>query len=325
MLKAADELRHEMNDDPHFRESLYFNFADAENNLGGWIYLWVVPNQELKSGMLCSFYRGLHPEPSTSARAQQEPGHALRGANGHWMYFFAKNVPELLTTDFDDVELCGLHLRRTQPLGEYRLTYGDDSGNGFDLTGNFLTLPYDYADHPNPTPSWMAANRYHRAWKVNGTLRVGGEDLRIDTTGDSDHSWGRRHNEQFTQFLFKMWSAQAGPDLAFSVVTMGDQGAEIPYGFLSLDGTMAPVVKVSESATYGPGGLQDTGRLNITDDRGRSIEATSKMFASIAAGTPPGYWGHEGAARYTINGVRDATGIVSLFWPGSISPAELMG
>src|SRR5207253_9008148 len=121
------------------------------------------------------------------------------------------------------------------PLEEYLLDYEDDAGNGFSLKGRFLTLPYDYSDHPNPTPEWMAANRYHRAWAVDGTLRMGGEEYKINTTGDSDQSWGQRHGETFGQFLFKMWSAQVDPDYAFSVVTMGDPGNEIPYGFISID------------------------------------------------------------------------------------------
>jgi len=46
VLKAADELRHPafLNDDYHWRESLYFNFNDTANQIGGWLYLWVVHN-----------------------------------------------------------------------------------------------------------------------------------------------------------------------------------------------------------------------------------------------------------------------------------------
>jgi len=49
------------------------------------------------------------------------------------------------------------------------------------------------------------------------------------------------------------------------------------------------------------------------------------MFASIAAGNSPGYWGHEGGAVYDIDGHGATTGIVSYFWPGGVSPASLEG
>jgi hypothetical protein len=325
MLEARDELRHPHNDDHFWRESLYFNFADGNLGIGGWVYLWVLPNQELKSGMLCSFYKGLHPDLDTSKRAQAQPDHIERAGDGRWMYFFTKNVPELLEADFDDVELCGLHLRRLEPLKRHSLQYEDDAGNGFDLNGSFLTLPYDYADHPNPTPDWMAANRYHRAWAVNGTLRIGGETLQVNTTGDSDHSWGRRHGGDFQKFNFKMWSAQVKPDFAFSVVTMGEMGAEIPYGFLARAGKMHPVVRVSESGKYDSDGVQRTIQAEFEDDTGYVVRASAEQFSSIAAGTPGAYWGHEGGARYSIEGVGETTGIVSYFWPGSVRPDSMPG
>jgi hypothetical protein len=322
MLSANDELRHPHDEDHYWRESLYFNFADAKLGIGGWIYLWVLPNQEPKSGMLCSFYKGIHPDFGTSKRAQAQLDHVERAADGRWMYFFTRNVAELLSADFDDVELCGLRLRRLAPLQSYSLQYDDGAGNGFDLTGRFLTPPFDYADHPNPTPEWMAANRYHRAWAVQGTLRVGGETLEVETTGDSDHSWGRRHGGDFAKYNFKMWSAQVQPDFAFSVVTMGDAGSETPYGFLAREGVMRPVVRVAESGRY-EDGVQRSIDVEFEDDSGYLLRARAEMFASIAAGAPGAYWGHEGGARYTIEGFGETTGIVSYFWPPSVNPSGL--
>jgi len=62
----------------------------------------------------------------------------------------------------------------------------------------------------------------------------------VHTTGDSDHSWGRRNRDDFAKNLFKMWSAQVGDDFSFSVVTMGDPGSEIPYGFIARTAPSTP-------------------------------------------------------------------------------------
>lgn len=323
MLTAEDELRHEYNDDVNWRESVYFNFADASNQIGGWIYLWVLPNQELKSGMLCSFYHGLHPDADMLARAAASPGHVANSEDGGWMYYVTRNVPELISADFDDVELFGLRIRRVEALKSYHLEFRDDFGNGFDLSCKFLTPPYDYADHPNPTPAWMAANRYHRSWRCEGTLRIAGKEFVVRTTGDSDHSWGRRDREEFGKNLFKMWSAQLGEDFSFSVVTMGDAGVETPYGFLARDGAVHPVVAVSQTANYGQDGLQRIVAIELTDDEGVVVRATAEMFASIRVGGASQYWGNEGGATYDIDGRGLATGVVSYFWPATVAPQSL--
>lgn len=323
MLTANDELRHPAGDNPAWRESVYFNFADPKSGIGAWIYLWVLPNQKLKSGMLCSFYRGLHPDPGTPERAQSQPGHIEHGPGGSFMYYVAKNMPELVAGDFDDVTVNGLHLRRTAPLSSYRLEYADDAGNGFELDCDFLAPPYDYASHPFETPPWFATNRYHRPWRCRGELRVGGERFDIDTTGDSDHSWGARDRSEIQKYRFKMWSAQAANGIAFSVITMGPAGNELPRGFVLRDGTLRHVVRVREETEYGADGVEREGQVELTDDTGEQLRTSFRMFASIPVGAAPAFWGHEGAATYEIAGAGPTSGIASYFWPGSILPADL--
>src|SRR3954449_712902 len=105
VLAASDELRHPYDERFTWRESLYFNFADAANGLGGWIYLWVVPNKPLKSGMLVSIYSSITDELATNDLALKAPGHRFVGEKGNWVYCFKSDVSQLLERNFDDVEL----------------------------------------------------------------------------------------------------------------------------------------------------------------------------------------------------------------------------
>ncbi len=123
MLGPQDELRHPWDDDHHWRESLYFNFADPESEIGAWVYLWVLPNQPLKSGMLVSFYHGLSARLDGNEAAMASPGHLLEEAGG-WVYCYKQDVPSLIAQDFDDVELCGLRLRREAPLERHVVVAG---------------------------------------------------------------------------------------------------------------------------------------------------------------------------------------------------------
>jgi hypothetical protein len=85
-LSAKDELRHTQNANPLWRESLYWNFNDPVQQIGAWIYLWVVPGNALPTGMIVSFYHGGWPDPRRKNHACYEEGrlHHQRGVNfGH--------------------------------------------------------------------------------------------------------------------------------------------------------------------------------------------------------------------------------------------------
>jgi len=326
VLAASDELRHShmVNDDVHWRESLYFNFNDARNGIGAWIYLWVVPNQPKPSGMLVSFYHGGWPDLTINDLAMNAPGHRVL-ADGRWVYCFKKDADHLIAEDFDDVELFGLHLKRIEPLKTQHLTFDDGEGAGFDLTARFLTPPYDYADGVNPTPGWIAANRYHRAWAVSGSLRIGGQTYDIDARGDSDHSWGQRHSAEFAKNLFKMWSFQAPDgDLSISVLKQGVDDKEIALGFLARDGKVASAARVETSASYDDDGVQSAVDLLVVDELGREVRATMpKMHSFIGSGSRESFWGYEGVGDYLVEGVGRVPGLISYFWPGRVTPAIL--
>ena len=325
-LQASDELRHPWNDDYNWRESVYFNFNDAKNQIGGWIYYWVVPNKEKKTGMLVAFYQGPNPDRSGSQKAIAKPGHILRNGD-NWLYFFNKDVDELAPANFDDADLAGLKLRRVEPLKQYELSFEDDAGNGFDLDCRFLTLPYDYADGVHPTPAFIADNRYHRAWKAQGQLRLGGKTYDVNCTGDSDHSWGKRDGEAFGENLFKMWSFQT-PDgqLSISVLKQGIEGVasgkEIALGFVVIDGQMSSAAEVETRAVYDENGVQSQIDLVIKDALGRTIKSRmEKMHSYLGFGEK--FWGFEGVGDFEVEGYGVVPGLTSYFWPEHVTPTLL--
>ncbi len=324
VLAACDELRHPAGKDYHWRESIYFNFNDASNRIGGWLYLWVIPNQPEPSGMLVSFYHGAWPDVSVTSKAVAAPRHLLRSGEG-WLYCFQKNSKLLVEADFDDIELFGLHVRRREPLKRYSLRFDDGEGSSLDLDCNFMTLPYDYADGLFPTPAWMAANRYHRAWKAEGELSIAGHRFDVECTGDSDHSWGQRDMRKFGANPFKMWSFQAADGrIAISVLKQGVDGDEVPLGFTSLDGVMAAVSAVQATACIDEAGVQSQIALAIEDARGRAIRARLRnMHSFLGWGAYDSFWGYEGVGDYDVKGYGILPGLSSYFWPARERHQEL--
>jgi hypothetical protein len=322
VLAAADELRHPHDDGYNWRESLYFNFADERNGLGGWLYLWVVPNKPMKSGMLVSFYHGITDRRDANELAMKSTGHLYRGEAGNWVYCFKKDIEPLITANFDDVELCGLRLVRRQPLRTYHIEFADDAGTRLDVEGEFAMDPYDYADGAFATPAWVAANRYHRTWRVRGDLLLAGKKYRIDTTGDSDHSWGTRDMQTFSTHTFKMWSFQT-PDAKNSVSVI-EQGKGLYLGFVNIGGDVRSVRSIEQTARYSKSGVQEAIDVTIRDTADRTVHARmAGMFSVIGHAEPAGLWGYEGVGRYEVSGWGSCTGVTSYFWPPTVSPADL--
>lgn len=318
-LSASDELRHPHDNEFNWRESLYFNFADGRNGLGGWIYLWVVPNKPMKTGMLVSVYKGITDRLDANDAAVQAPGHRYQGDGGNWVYCVKRDIEPLIDADFDDVEVCGLHLVRRAPLKSYSIDFRDEEGNSLSLDAEFAMDPYDYAAGAFDTPAWVATNRYHRSWRASGDIRIAGQTYRVDTTGDSDHSWGRRDMVEFARHTFKMWSFQT-PDASRSVSVI-EQGAGLYLGFVSIDGDVQSVRTIEHSASYTAKGVQEGIDVSITDVAGRVVKAhMPRMFSAIGHGENGSVWGFEGVGTYRVDGWGECTGVASYFWPPGMTP-----
>ena len=326
VLQAIDELRHTTSDDPLWRESLYWNFNDVERRLGAWIYLWVLPGQAMPSGIIVSFYRGGWPDSAIYTKAMAAPGHRLQQGDS-WIYCFQKNGTQLPAGDFDDIEIHGLRLRRLDPLSRYALSFDDGAGNAFEFESRFLTPPFDYADGYNAVPPWLSTNRYHRSHLISGELRIAGERLRIDASGDSDHSWGTRDWSIMGKNLFKMWSFQtADGTLAASLIDQGTSEGSVALGYTSVGGKMASARVVKSSARYDVNGVQSQIEMIVEDDCGRVLRVTCGALHSYIGwrvGAQGEFWGYEGVGTFHIEGVGDVPGATSYFWPSWVTPAAL--
>jgi hypothetical protein len=323
VLKADDELRHEWDQDPLWRESWYFNFSDAANQLGGWLYLWVVPNQALKSGMLVSFYHGVAAHHDSTEVAWKAPGHRYEGADGSWVYCYKQDVPELMPHDLDDAQLCGLSMKRLEPLKRYQLGFEDGSNAHMELSCEFMTRPWDFADNIHPTPRWLAKNRYHRGWKARGELVIGGTSYRINTSGDSDHSWGTRDMGIFDQNSLKTYALQT-PDGRLSVKAqmLGEPGRELPRGYIALGEDMHAVSSIQEQSRYDENGLMQDISLQVKDVTGRTVQAHMPKLYGAVAGPGPNV-GYEGAGLWNVAHWGECPGIASCWFATGITRDQL--
>lgn len=326
VLKAADELRHPLTDDYFQRESVYFNFADPTNEMGAWLYLWVTPNQEKKAGIIVCFYHGITERLDSIRAAMESPRHLYEEEGGNWLYCYFRQFDESVDADFGDIELGGLALKRIEPMKQYRVSFADDEGSSGAFDVRMMTIPWDYSDGVYKTPEWMAANRYHRSHWMKGSMELAGRSYEIDTTGDSDHSWGTRNHEVFSLHNNQMFSFQTRDGrMSVSAVKLGKLGEEALMGFIDLDGDIQAIADIQETAEYTDKGVHSGVHLVLADAKGRQVEAhQEKMFASIGLGNPEGgAWGYEGVGHWDVEGFSRLTGISSTFWPADTTPKIL--
>jgi hypothetical protein len=322
-LNPPDELRHPHDDDPNWRESWYWNFSDPVNEIGGWLYFWVLPNQPLKSGMLVSFYHGVPATFDSTGAAMASPGHLLRGDDGSWVYCFNQDFEHLIDEDVDDATLGGLRLKRDAPFEQYSLSFSDGDNANFDLQCTWMSDPWDFADNIHPTPAWLAKDRYHRGWLAKGHLEIAGTRYEIDTTGDSDHSWGTRDMSVFRENNLKTYALQsADGGLSVKAQMLGAPGHELPRGYIAHGRDMQAVCRITESSRYTPTGEMYDISLEVEDVTGRIVRChMDSMFGAVAGGGS--VVGFEGAGVWEVEDWGRCAGLASCWWAEGVTREQL--
>ncbi len=174
----VDEGAHEPGDEPLWNESWYWDFADPEQGIGGWIRLGLVPNQKVAwiNALVCG------PDMPTVALLDFE---APLPAD-----------PAVVTGD-------GMELRHgaTIPLQSYRVevsgaaqAYDDPAALLSDEQGRPAQLAMDLTWTTTGTPyAYRITTRYEIPCTVTGTITVDGRTYQIEAVaGQRDHSHGVR-------------------------------------------------------------------------------------------------------------------------------------
>ena len=174
----ADEGAHQPGEEPLWNESWYWDFADPEQGIGGWIRLGLVPNQNVAwiNALVCG------PDMPTVALLDFEAP--------------LPTDPAVVTGD-------GVELRHgaTIPLQSYRVevggaaqSYDDPSALLSDEEGRPAGLAMDLDWTTVGTPyAYRITTRYEIPCTVTGTITVDGRTYHFEAVaGQRDHSHGVR-------------------------------------------------------------------------------------------------------------------------------------
>ena len=173
-----DEATHTPGAEPLWNESWYWDFADPEQRIGGWIRLGLIPNQNVAwiNALVCG------PDMPTVA-----------------LLDFEAPMP----ADPNEITADGIELRHraTIPLHDYRvqvngpaLAYDDPATLLTGGPGRPANLTLDLTWFTNGTPyAYRIASRYEIPCAVTGTITAAGRTYELTAVpGQRDHSHGVR-------------------------------------------------------------------------------------------------------------------------------------
>jgi hypothetical protein len=177
-LSDSDDFSHSPGAEPLWNESWYFDFADPEGGLGGWVRLGLYPNEDRAwiNVFVCGPDRPTFALNDFHAPLPKDP-------------FDVKAAGISLTQEVSAplkrlrVTAGGTGERHDDPAGLLRGESGVPAEVSLDLTWDTVGVPYAY----------RIATRYEIPCTVSGTVTVDGVTHELNAVaGQRDHSWGVR-------------------------------------------------------------------------------------------------------------------------------------
>lgn len=243
----ADEGAHPPGDEPLWNESWYWDFADVEQGIGGWIRLGLVPNQRQAwiNALVCG------PGMPTVALLD----------------FDAPLPKDPAVVIGDDVQL---RHGTTDPLQTYRVevagdaqAFDDPSALLRDEPGRPVQLSMDLTWTTTGVPyAYRITTRYEIPCAVTGTITIDGRSHVIEAVaGQRDHSHGVRD----WWSMDWVWSAlhlDDGTDLHGVDLRIPEIGP-VSVGYIQRTGEVTETSSVTAEATLADNGLPLTTTLTF--------------------------------------------------------------
>lgn len=296
---ADDSDRHAPGPEPLWNESWYFDVVNAAADIGVYIRLGRLPNQD------CSVYTVAIVGPGRPAVMLVDVEAPLPDTDDN--------------TQFIRTEMLRAQQHCVEPLTTFQVTaegvarsHTDESAPLRDEAGEPVDIAVDLTWQTDGTPYlWRRSTRYEIPCRVTGTVRVGDEVIAIDGPGQRDHSWGAR--DWWADDW--MWSAF---HLSDGTHTHAVTIPEIPgfaVGYAQRDGAVTEWESGTSTATSADSGLitsaQITTAAQLTTGRDElTLDVRPLAFGALRLVAPDGRVTHfpRAMARVTSADGRDGLG-----------------
>jgi hypothetical protein len=271
-LEPEDDLLHAPDDDPNFNESRYYNFADADAGIGGWVRMGNRPNERYAEVTVCVYL----PDGRVGFMFHRPviDGHRAHDAGGLRFEVLAPYQEHRVTYDG---AVCVL--ARPRDMADPKAAYASNPHEpcAVDLHMRAVGRPfggepeYDPGEVPPPERQHgFARGHTEQHMAVTGVVRVGDERYELaEGLGFRDHSWGPRVWQSIP--WYRWLNASFGPlGIAFTVRGL-DGGGRTRNGFVYDvarygDARWVPVREVELTSDYDEDGFPRRSRSLVTTD-----------------------------------------------------------
>lgn len=277
-LEAQDEYMHENTGEPHFNESMYFNFFDPQLRQGGFLRIGNRPNEGHAETTVCLY----QPDGSVLFHFQRPEIGGNEAFDAGGMRFEVEQPFERLRISYRG-RAC--HLKEPMQMLEPRAAF---AGNPFlpvalellvegvgPMAGGERRLPGSAHEQQ------FARGHYEQHHRATGFVQVADERHVFRGLGLRDHSWGPRSWQAPAFYRWLTANFDEGFGFMGSLVASRD-GSETRGGFVQRGRELVPVRGLElETEFKGPERVHDRIRLSLECSDGERLRVEGRVLSLI--------------------------------------------
>ncbi len=279
-LSPEDDFLHPLGPESNFNESMYFNFFDPDQSIGGFVRLGNRANEGQAEMTVCLFL----PDGRvlfTFKRAQIANNDAF-DAGG--LRFEVLEPTELLRTVYEGRVI---ELDDSRSLSDPRQAFEQSPRRRIALDlrhracGPMYGSSHDRRESGRSAEQQFARAHYEQHMQVSGAIDLEGERVEIEGFGLRDHSWGPRYWQAIEGY--EWLTMNFGPDLGAMVSVIRVAGAEPRHGGVIVrDGELTRVERAVIEAEYEDNGLYPRSLVAKVETRdGETLEIHGTVVGFI--------------------------------------------
>jgi len=279
-LVPEDDYTHPLGPEPNFNESMYFNFFDRAQRVGGFVRLGNRAN-EGRAEMTAVLYL---PDGRVLFHFERAPISHNDAFDAGGMRFEVQEPAQRLRTTYTGKVL---ELREPRAMSDPRRAFKESPRRqvSLDLVHDAVGPMYggraDREERERAAEEQFAKAHYEQHMAVKGELRIEGETLPIEGFGLRDHSWGPR----FWQAIhsYEWLTLNFGPDFGAMVsIIRRDPTSERMHGVVVRGDSLVPLASARVTAEYEDGGLFHRRVLaQLETVTGEHLEITGRVVSFI--------------------------------------------
>jgi hypothetical protein len=281
-IVPEDDYTHELGPEPNFNESMYFNFFDTSQRLGGWLRMGNRANEGQAEMTICLYL----PDGRVVFMFKRPKIENNDAFDAGGLRFEVVEPSQQLRTRYEG---SAVELKEPREMADPSRAFRENPKRRvtFDLLHDAVGPMYGGSrqrkEEERPAEQQFGSAHYEQHMHVTGTLSIDEERFEIDGYGLRDHSWGPRYWQAIHQY--EWLTLNFGPDLGamVSIVQRDPEGEQVTRGGVLVRGDeMEPLVEATIEADYEENGLyHKTVRARVKTAKGEELEITGEVQSFI--------------------------------------------